>query len=119
MRAGSRGSGGERPSPRANGAIAHSRKARGSRSSHCSRAPTHSNCGNRGACNLARPTRAAHQEAATAMAKAKTAVYSASSLEGYSRRLYVRPAGRVSTLEANESDGNSTESIIDASVDPQ
>ena len=66
----------------ASGAIAHSLMAWGSMSSQCSRRPTERKVGILGTCSWARPLRTAHQLADTAMAKANTAVYSASSLEG-------------------------------------
>ena len=71
-----------KPSVTANGAIAHSRIARGSMSSQCSRRPTDRKVGMRGTCSMANPVRTDHQLADTAMAKARTAVYSASSLDG-------------------------------------
>ena len=71
------------PKVAAIGAIAHSRNALGSKSSQCSRRPTAWKAGMRGTASRANPFRAAHQLAATAMAKAKVAVYSASSLDGY------------------------------------
>ena len=67
------------------GAIAHSCSARGPESSQCSRRPTAVKAGIRGIVRFANPRRAAHQITDTAMAKAKAAVYPASSHEGYTR----------------------------------
>ena len=74
-----------RPRAIAVGAIAHSRRARGSICNQCSRLPAVSTKGKRGTWSFASPIRAAHQEAETAIPKASEAVYSASSLEGNTR----------------------------------
>ena len=57
----------------------------GSSWSQCSLRPVVWIAGMRGTCNCARPVRAAHHDAATAMLKARGAVYSASSLLGKTR----------------------------------
>ena len=83
--AASRGSGGSRPNETANGAMAHSLIARGSMVSQCSLRPWQLMAGIRGTWSVARPMRTAHQLAATAIANASGAVYSASSWDGYTR----------------------------------
>ena len=80
--AASRASGGSRPRVIANGAIAQDRIERGSRLNQCSRLPWQHVAGIRGTWSVARPVLPAHQLAATAMAKANGAVYSASPCEG-------------------------------------
>ena len=72
-----------RPRDIAMGIIAHVRVALGSISSQSLRSPTAEGEGQRGTLRWALPTLPAHQLQATAIWKARQAVYSASSLWGY------------------------------------
>ena len=74
--------GGVRPSLNAVAAMTQLRMTWGSISAHPTRLPASCTIGARGTCNLALPLRTARQLRATAMAKARSAVYSASPEDG-------------------------------------